>query len=506
MEYVALSYVWGQTPMLKTTRASVSTLRQHYSLERLENQLPTTIIDSIKFVPLLEERYLWIDSLCIVQDDQVSAHQQIDQMAAVYDNATLVIVAVDGKDAEAGLHGLPHSSRPRVLGPVLEISPETRFTVKADPFQSSAPWMTRGWTMQEIIFSRRKIVFFDNTVRWICRCSTYCEKIDEAPDRPRQYISDGHRTYESRIESFDSLELSLDPSLDDISDLIRVYTQRSLTYEEDALAAISSTFGVMHKTFIRGFIYGLPVSYFDEFLLWRAADCGLRCREGSHQDATCPPSWSWAGWKRKLDNWDVAGAGRSYFGLSIVIPTLTWYTRKTTGSPERLIPFQNDAYHYETRFKGEKDQLPPDWTYKFEYQQIPSCYDMDSDSDFSDDYDSHDDYSHDDSHYKDDPHDNNDNPQDDDFNNNLDGLHNKVQVTQEELPSRYYYEHESFPGKKFPYLVPLGDAEGQTNHQTNSYGRYLRKDIPVASVSKVLPILVIILHYVPLIHFRRNMI
>ncbi|KAM6524612.1 hypothetical protein FALCPG4_010221 [Fusarium falciforme] len=66
MEYVALSYVWSQAPMLKTTRANVDLLRQHHSLERLRDRIPTTVMDSIKLVPLLEERYLWIDSLCII--------------------------------------------------------------------------------------------------------------------------------------------------------------------------------------------------------------------------------------------------------------------------------------------------------------------------------------------------------------------------------------------------------------------------------------------------------
>ncbi|RSL56165.1 hypothetical protein CEP53_006870 [Fusarium sp. AF-6] len=360
MEHVALSYVWGQTPMLKTTRANFDLLRQPNSLNRLENKIQATIMDSIKLVPQLEERYLWIDSLCIIQDDPVSCGQQINQMAAIYDNATLVLIAADGKDAEAGLRGLPHSSGPRLLKHILQLTPNTRFTVKGLPYRATAPWMTRGWTFQESIFSRRKIIFFDNTVRWTCQYCTFCEDIDEAPDKAG---SDPLlQAYGNDLGTFNALELSRAPSLRLFADLISVYNQRSFTFEEDAMSAISSTFSVMQKPYPQGFIYGLPVSFLDTFLAWHGLHCGLRRRKGSRQDTACPPSWTWAGWKGRL-----AGGVRRRLNqpnaMSRVIPTLTWYTRETPESPGCVIPFQNDAYHYKTHFMGKKDNLPEGWKY-----------------------------------------------------------------------------------------------------------------------------------------------
>ncbi|EEU39648.1 uncharacterized protein NECHADRAFT_82040 [Fusarium vanettenii 77-13-4] len=369
MEYVALSYVWGQAPMLKTTRANIDLLRQHHSLERLGSQIPTTIMDSIKLVPLLEERYLWIDSLCIIQDDPVSCGQQINQMAAIYDNATLVLVAVDGQDAEAGLRGL---SRPRLLKPILQLTPETRFTVKGLPYRATAPWTTRGWAFQESIFARRKITFYDNTVRWTCQCCTFSEDIDEAPDKAGS--APLLQAYGNSLQTFNALELSRAPNLRLFADLISIYNQRSLTFEEDVMNAISSTFSVMQQAFPRGFIYGLPVYFFDTFLAWHALNCGLRRRKGARQDTACPPSWTWAGWKGRL-----AGGVRRRLNqpnaISRVIPTLTWYTSETPKSPGRLIPSQNDAYHYKTRFMGEKDNLPKGWKWcrgdYYEHKSFP---------------------------------------------------------------------------------------------------------------------------------------
>lgn len=62
-------------------------------------------------------------------------------------------------------------------------------------------------------------------------------------------------------------------------------------------------------------------------------------------------------------------------GISRVIPTLTWYTRETPESPGRLIPFQNDAYHYKIHFMGERHNLPEEWKWyrgdHYEHESFP---------------------------------------------------------------------------------------------------------------------------------------
>ncbi|RSM20324.1 hypothetical protein CDV31_000819 [Fusarium ambrosium] len=275
-------------------------------------------MDSIKLMPQLEERYLWIDSLCIIQDDPVSCGQQINQMAAIYDNATLALISADGKDAEAGLRGLPHSSGPRLLKLIFQLTPKSRFTVKGLP--------------------------------WICQCCTFCEDIDEAPDKAG---SDPLlQAYGNDLGTFNALELSRAPNLRLFADLISVYNQRSFTFEEDAMKAISSTFSVMQQPHPRGFVYGLPVSFLDTFLAWHGLHCGLRRRKGSCQDTTCPPSWTWAGWKGRL-----AGG-----------------VRRRLNQPNAMS--RNDAYHYKTRFMGEKDNLPEGWKYSegsdyYEHKSFP---------------------------------------------------------------------------------------------------------------------------------------
>jgi hypothetical protein len=76
-------------------------------------RIPITILNAIHFVRFLGERYLWVDSLCIVQDDDEDRKpEQLNSMAAIYANGSLNIVAADGSNAAYGLRGVRELSKP----------------------------------------------------------------------------------------------------------------------------------------------------------------------------------------------------------------------------------------------------------------------------------------------------------------------------------------------------------------------------------------------------------
>ncbi|KAK8071713.1 hypothetical protein PG996_005061 [Apiospora saccharicola] len=335
MTYVALSYVWGQVRMLKTAK----------------DQLPRTIRDSIGLVPLLEERYLWVDSLCIPQEDEEMKHINISQMAAIYEGASLTIVACDGKDAEFGLRGLRRSSQSRSLPGVLPLAPGISITTRIVVNLLATPWSRRGWTLQEQIFSRRIILFYENTVQWLCRSTRYYEDIDSPHDLPAVALA----VHGSKSGQLNPLDLSLDiPELHILSRLIYNYLERDFTYQEDVMPALSSTFSAMQRAFPRGFIHGLPVSFFDSSLVWRSSD--MIRRESSRNAVRCPPSWAWAGWKGVF-------AWNSYSEAFQVIPMLVWHTKESRDSEEEPIPFQNEWYDHKARFMGKSKDLRDGWVY-----------------------------------------------------------------------------------------------------------------------------------------------
>jgi hypothetical protein len=88
--FVALSYVWGGNPDPTKTMATLSTIKDLEQKGGLEaSKLPLVIEDAIQVCILLKQRYLWVDRLCIVQDDILKKQEQIDGMVAIYASAVL---------------------------------------------------------------------------------------------------------------------------------------------------------------------------------------------------------------------------------------------------------------------------------------------------------------------------------------------------------------------------------------------------------------------------------
>jgi hypothetical protein len=88
-EYVALSYVWGKISgnRLQCTTSNLDNLQQPGALKSAD--LPQTITDAIRACQQLHQQFLWVDSLCIVQDGPLaSVSQQLNQMANIYHRAT----------------------------------------------------------------------------------------------------------------------------------------------------------------------------------------------------------------------------------------------------------------------------------------------------------------------------------------------------------------------------------------------------------------------------------
>ncbi|KAF2738603.1 hypothetical protein EJ04DRAFT_417379, partial [Polyplosphaeria fusca] len=97
--YAALSYVWGpvgkQEGILKTLKSNIQRLKTPGSLEKIgkSEKLPNTLWDAISLSSSLSIPYLWVDSLCIVQDDDETRGAQLGAMASIYANAYITLVA-----------------------------------------------------------------------------------------------------------------------------------------------------------------------------------------------------------------------------------------------------------------------------------------------------------------------------------------------------------------------------------------------------------------------------
>ncbi len=125
-KYVALSYVWGSCNTLWTSTTTLDALMQPSSLAAIQGRLPKTIKDAMALVEGIKERYLWVDSLCVVQDDHHIRKLAVANMDLVYINSLVTIIAAAGSDANAGLPGLRPGTRATtqkraVIAPGLEM-------------------------------------------------------------------------------------------------------------------------------------------------------------------------------------------------------------------------------------------------------------------------------------------------------------------------------------------------------------------------------------------------
>ncbi|PVH81145.1 HET-domain-containing protein, partial [Cadophora sp. DSE1049] len=161
--YVALSYVWGAS---KHDSPSVpdAELQWPSALEKL----PRTIDDCIQATLSFGIRYLWIDRYCINQADPEAKMNQVSRMDMIYANATLTIIAAAGNGPDFGLPGVNKTKRSSQ--PSLRIGDITLASTLPSPRSSlqGSTWASRGWTYQEGLLSKRRLIFTHQQTYFEC--------------------------------------------------------------------------------------------------------------------------------------------------------------------------------------------------------------------------------------------------------------------------------------------------------------------------------------------------
>lgn len=292
--YVALSYMWGTEMRYTTKLANILKHKDPGGLEKASPSLPRVIRDAIHLVRSLGERYLWVDSLCIIQDSARSWELNSRVMDLVYGNAHLTICAADGNGPTAGLKGL-HPER--VVGQHDELcAPGVRLMVShlAETYIERSTWNTRAWTFQERLLSKRCLIFADGRIYFQCRSTAMSEDIvAECPQHAWSL-----ELVHSPLQLLDELDTR---ALRVYIACVELYTKRTLGRPKDMLAAFSGLSNLIGDKMESPFLFGLPSSHFDLALLWEV-DGPVRTREPADEKDEADygpskfPTWSWCGW------------------------------------------------------------------------------------------------------------------------------------------------------------------------------------------------------------------
>ncbi|KAI0326974.1 HET-domain-containing protein [Cubamyces sp. BRFM 1775] len=313
LQYIALSYAWGsrQQPN-RTVKKNISSYLKaiHISL------LPKTIIDAIQVTHALGIRYLWVDSLCIIQDSLEDKHRELSMMRHVYHQAFLVIDAARATNASQGFLDdshciqmeasiwLPfnwsrrHDRNPRQFMELLDDWPRADLlscghSVRMETLVIRARGHTgrRAWCLQEALMSGRRLCFAWS-LQFHCR-----QSLQQRAESPLNYKWYGAT---SPPDIVFRRTTSLVPYSADWftihaawSEIVEDYTLRSLSYSEDtflACAGIAEAFGLALGSRTE-YLAGLWRDSLLFDLLWFVTDHSGRIRGRSDSLA---PSWSWA--------------------------------------------------------------------------------------------------------------------------------------------------------------------------------------------------------------------
>lgn len=264
MSYVALSYVWENSGQLRALKDNVQKLQKEGALDSSDQGFtaPRTIQDAIGVAILLQEAFLWVDALCIVQDDDSTKQDQLNNMVAIFAEARVTIIAKDGHDSSFGLPGLSRSLSRNLCQNVFKLDDNSEAVVHPwTAYQAPTPWDSRGWTFQEAIFSPRRLIFHGKTIRWECNLAIWREDLDF------NSFVDSTDEDDDTVFSASLLFESLRPNLGLYGQLHSVYNKRQLTYSADALDAFAGITTTLSHVFEGGFYYGLPVMFFGIALL-----------------------------------------------------------------------------------------------------------------------------------------------------------------------------------------------------------------------------------------------
>jgi len=348
--YVALSYVWGQSKNLMLITDNKAGLKEPGALTADNMDIPKTIRDAIVTCHRLGERYLWVDSVCIQQDSPTKM-AMISQMDIIYGSAKVTVVALCGSDADSGLPGAAIGSRTDtqnllqigegiVIAPVL---PGLLETVE------SSTWNTRGWTYQERVLSPRKLYFGSEQVYFECPHGITHEDSEENVHVHANHEVDMHHATHRQLQIGHSVDFHDRLNLSVYEDVVRDYTTRSLTKEEDILNAFAGVSNVLQSNLFLGspVLFGVPMCNISTCLLWLPFG-NLQPRLWKEKDDGSRvyfPSWSWMGWK----GWGGDASLPPYQGADNLAERVRTSVEWLCAQDEEFLP------------TGWTDMAPPDW-------------------------------------------------------------------------------------------------------------------------------------------------
>ncbi|RTE84999.1 hypothetical protein BHE90_000389 [Fusarium euwallaceae] len=300
-DYIALSHCWGGpiATVLQTTNIKDFCKALPY------DQLPLNFKDAINLTRRLGVRYIWIDSLCIMQDSSDDWTIESTKMAAVYENAVATIAALCSPGSSHGIlrtaqHQSSSPNAVKIAGPgganlTLQVYSKDEDEDLRDLFEN-APLTSRGWCFQESVLSRRVLYYGSKQVYW--ECGEGFKAANGVPG-PNLFPKSGagvNTLAEFLLQDFSTIEVPFQGEMRrkllwNYYSTVSSYSRRKLTFNTDKLPAFSGLAQRLQPLIGYDYLAGLWMGDIKQGLLWGAYETGKSLEYVTPYRA---PSWSWA--------------------------------------------------------------------------------------------------------------------------------------------------------------------------------------------------------------------
>lgn len=288
-KYAALSYCWGNSSGYRLTSSTMTKLQAGIGIQ----EVPQTIQDAIYIARRLGLRWLWVDSLCIIQDSFVDWAREAESMVDVYQNCFLCIAAIGAASSNLGLFAerdpllyQPCQMTTNLGDRTIFAYPSTspRHDLRVD-FDYSALHM-RGWAVQERLLAPRTLSFGPR-IFWECR-EHFCDETGMVGGLKKPGLK--HDFSAMVLQNAGLLppsEVSKQAIWTLWHEILEAYTRAKLTEKTDRLIALTGIIRAFERSTGWRNIDGLWGSFMPKDLAW--------CKNGHcHLDrALAGPSWSW---------------------------------------------------------------------------------------------------------------------------------------------------------------------------------------------------------------------
>ncbi|EPE31160.1 hypothetical protein GLAREA_04127 [Glarea lozoyensis ATCC 20868] len=298
VQYVTLSHCWGTAAQFTLTKVNLKTLRKRIPLKLLSKTFKQACFLARRF----GFDYLWIDSLCIIQDDDYDWQIESSTMASVYGCSSLNIAASYARDGTVGcfVERNPEDVVPCQVSIGEQGHQQQIVCIPAEFYRRGLLGTSlgqRAWAFQERILAPRTLYFSEFQIFWGCQQLEACESFPNSiPPAVRMDIN--FRPHDSGNANNPTMHDVLTNSPGIWSDTVLSYSNGLLTRQEDKLVAISGVARLMQQVNKSEYLAGLWRENVEWQLLWSA---NSEPREWQATSKTKminrpyrAPSWSWA--------------------------------------------------------------------------------------------------------------------------------------------------------------------------------------------------------------------